>query len=240
MFGTTLYGESLYGEELKKQRVYTLPDTFTDLTKYVPPYLPEYEEMAAIYKAQGFEIGTAHALMDSMFTQSIPSQATWGLEHWERLLGISASEDVDDETRQAVVVEKLAGTRTLTAARIVEIAENITGESVVVKEVPEEYKVIVMFTGSYGIPNHVKLFKRTIEALKPAHLVFDYTYHYVTWNDVADKSWDDISKYTWDGLRIGEELSYVSWDSLAAEAPSWRSLKTESWNTTTQLKEAKQ
>lgn len=239
MFGSNLYGESLYGEELRKQRVYTLPDTFTDITKYVPPYLLEYEELTAVYKAQGYEIGTAHALMDSMFTQTIPSQATWDLDHWEALLGISASEDVDDETRQAIVVEKLAGARTMTSARIVEIAENITGDSVEVRETPEEYKVTVIFTGSYGIPNHIKLFKRTIEELKPAHLVFDYTYHYVIWNSISDKSWDDISIYTWDGLRISEQLSFVSWASLAAVSPSWRSLKVETWNTTTQLEEAK-
>lgn len=238
MLGDPLYGEVLYGEDKNKERIYELPEQYTDLTKYVPPFIADLGEMAALLKAQGYEVGRAHVLMDSMFDQSVPHLATWDLDHWEQMLDITNPDTVGDETRQILIMEKLAGTQTLTSERIVEIAANVTGEEVSVQEEPAKYKFTVLFTGSYGIPNHVKLFKRIIEELKPAHLGCEFTYRYVIWNELTGKTWTDCTEYTWDGLRINEKIAYVSWASLATALPSWRSIRPNSWNTTTKLEEA--
>ncbi len=240
MLGERLYGEVLYGEDRQDERVYTLPERYTDLEKYVPPFVVDIGEMDAIYRAQGYEVGRAHALMDSLFEQSIPHLAWWDLEHWEAMLDIPPGESVSDETRRALIMERLAGAETMTAARIVQLALRITGEEVVVQETPAEYRFTVMFIGAYGIPNHIKLLKRIIEELKPAHLQCDYTYRYVIWDELADRTWTELEAYTWDGLRISTVIPFVSWESLADAMPSWRSLKLESWNTTTKLKEAMQ
>lgn len=238
MLGNPLYGEVLYGEDKETERIYELPESYTDLIKYVPPFIADLGEMAALLKAQGYEVGKAHALMDSMFEQSVPHLATWDLDHWEQMLDITNSDDIDDETRQILVMEKLAGAQTLTAERIAEIAANVTGESVSVQEDAANYKFTILFTSSYGIPNHVKLFKRIIEELKPAHLGCEYTYRYVVWIELLDKTWTDCADYTWDGLRINEKIPYVSWSSLNTAIPSWRAIKPNSWNTTTKLEEA--
>ena len=238
MLGDELYGEVLYGEDKEKQHIYTLPERYTDLTKYVPPFIQDMDEMAALLNAQGYEVGRAHALMDSMFDQSVPHLATWDLDHWEDMLDITNNDSVSEAVRQALVVERLAGAETLTADRIIQIAANVTGETVLVQEDAANYKFTVMFVGSYGIPAHVKLFKRIIEELKPAHLQCEFTYRYVLWSELAAKTWTDCADYTWDGLRINEKLSYVSWGSLKAAMPSWRAIKPNSWNTTTKLEEA--
>ncbi len=238
MLGDPLYGEVLYGEDKQNERVYALPERYTDLEKYVPLFIVDISEMDAIYRAQGYEVGKAHALMDSLFDQSVPHLATWDLDHWEQMLAISNPDSVDDETRQILVMEKLAGAQTLTAERIAEIAANVTGEEVTVQEEPEKYKFSILFTSSYGIPNHIKLFKRIVEQLKPAHLQCEFSYRYVIWNELTDKTWADCTEYTWDGLRINEKLPYVSWASLATAVPSWRAVKPNSWNTTTKLEEA--
>lgn len=238
MLGDPLYGEVLYGEDKETERIYELPESYTNLIKYVPPFIADLGEMAALLKAQGYEVGKAHALMDSMFEQSVPHLATWDLDHWEQMLDITNSDDIDDETRQILVMEKLAGAQTLTAERIAEIAANVTGESVSVQEDVANYKFTILFTSSYGIPNHVKLFKRIIEELKPAHLGCEYTYRYVIWIELLDKTWTDCADYTWDGLRINEKIPYVSWSSLNTAIPSWRAIKPNSWNTTTKLEEA--
>lgn len=238
MLGGPMYGEVLYGEDKNGERIYELPEKYTDLIKYVPPFVADLSEMAALLKAQGYEVGKAHALMDSMFDQSVPHLATWGLGHWEQMLAISIPDSIDDETRQILIMEKLAGAQTLTADRIAEIAANVTGEEVTVQEDAGKYKFTILFASSYGIPNHIKLFKRIIEELKPAHLECEFTYRYVIWNEVSDKTWEDCTAYTWDGLRISEKIPYVSWESLANATPSWRAAKINSWNATTKLEEA--
>lgn len=238
MLGEPLYGDILYGEDKKEEHVYNLPEEYTDLTKYVPPFIAELSEMAALLNAQGREVGRAHAFMDSLFDQSVPHLASWDLEHWEQMLGIENPDSIDDETRQMLIMEKLAGTQTLTAERIAEIAANVTGEAVSVQEDTAKYKFIILFTSSYGIPNHIKLFKRIIAELKPAHLECEFTYRYVIWNELADKLWVNCEEYTWDGLRINEKIPFVSWGSLATAIPSWRAIKPNSWNTTTKLEEA--
>jgi hypothetical protein len=237
MLGDELYGEVLYGEDKEEQKVYTLPERYTDLTKYVPPFIADMGEMAALLNAQGYEVGRAHALMDSMFDQSVPHLASWDLDHWEQMLGITNNESVSDEVRQSVIIGKLAGADTFTPQKVIEIAKAITGDEVRVDETPAEYKFTVSFIGAYGIPNHILLFKKIIEALRPAHLDWDIQYHYVIWEELT-KNWTDYEAYTWDGLRISQILTFVSWSSLSTAMPSWRSLKSESWNTTTKLKEA--
>lgn len=239
MQGEFLYGERLYGQDEAEKKAFELPVRFVDLSRYVPPYLPEFEEMTAIYQAQGYEIGRAHALMDSLMEQGIPSLATWDLEHWEKLLALQISEEATDEARRALIIARLSGTETLTPERIERVAKSVTGTEAIVEEVTSEYRFKVIFVGGYGIPNHIKLFRRLLDELKPAHLAYEITYRYVIWNELADKVWDDLTAYTWDGLRINQKIPYVSWDSLAAVQPSWRSLKPNSWNTTTQIKEAK-
>lgn len=239
MQGEFLYSEKMYGQDEAEKKAFELPVRFVDLTKYVPPYLPEFEEMAAIYEAQGYEIGRAHALMDSLMEQGIPSLATWDLEHWEKLLALEISEEATDEARRALIIAKLAGTETLTPVRIVQLAQSVTGMEAMVEEVTSEYRFTVIFIGGYGIPNHIKLFRRLLDDLKPAHLAYEITYRYVIWDELAGKIWDDLTAYTWDGLRINQKIPYVSWDSLAVIQPSWRSLRRESWNTVTQIQEAK-
>lgn len=123
-------------------------------------------------------IGTINDLINQMFVDS----ATWGLDIYEKDLGIITDATQTYDERRSVIKSKMRGVGTINRALIALIADSYTNGDVEVTF--ENSTITVTFTSVYGIPPNVDQCKEAIDEIKPAHLPITYVYKYVLFQDV--------------------------------------------------------
>lgn len=235
--GVFLYGDS----EVNKQRDEEL-EGYTDLEKYVPGFITDINEFHEWYQAQGYEVGREWAYLRNIYAQLYAQTVNtyWGLALWERLLGITASEEQTTDNRRQQIIAKLRTTQTCTPALLKKLTKDLTGVECRIVEDFEHYKFTIQFVGQYGVVKNSMVLSRQVEEIKPAHLLFELEYRYVIWNELAQYTWNDLSAYTWDGLRIWGHISRVTWHGIANASLTWRTLRLQNWTTIKNLEEAKE
>lgn len=202
-----MYGQKLYGSTLYGLSVSTDKDTekfSSDLMKYLPPYWYAIKEMIELQKINGTEISQLRYCQNETFSQCFIDTATWGLDVWERELGISTDISKPYERRREIIKAKLRGAGTTTAEMIKNVAEAFSGGEVIVIEEPKEARFILRFVGTVGIPPNMAGLAKAIDDIKPAHLAYTYEFTWTWWDNLTEKNlnWDDASSYSWDDIRI--------------------------------------
>jgi len=173
--------------------------------KYLPQYWQEIQEMKELQETLGIEIGTLNSAASEIIDQWFINTATWGLDLWERELGISVDRSNSYERRREIILAKLRGAGTTTKEMIQSTAIAFAGGEVEVQEYPAEHCFVVQFVGIKGIPPNMAGLIHAIEEIKPAHLSYRFKYTYTTWDMVSGLTWDEASKKTWSKLRTYEE-----------------------------------
>ncbi|MED9781146.1 MAG: putative phage tail protein [Peptococcaceae bacterium] len=117
----------------------------------------------------------------------------------EAEFGVASDNTKPIVQRRAVLIAKLRGQGTTTPALIRNVAASFEYGEVSVDESSAPYTVRIIFESVIGIPPNMEDFIRTIEEVKPAHLVFEYVYRYNTWDmiEAFEKTWDE-----WEALDI--------------------------------------
>lgn len=117
----------------------------------------------------------------------------------EAEFGVASDNTKPIVQRRAVLIAKLRGQGTTTPAFISNVAASFEYGEVSVDESSAPYTVRIIFESVIGIPPNMEDFIRTIEEVKPAHLVFEYVYRYNTWDmiEAFEKTWDE-----WEALDI--------------------------------------
>lgn len=173
------------------------------LVEYLPEFWGRSAEVVALQGALDPAVAAAWAVRDGLLDQLNVATATWGLERWERALGLEVEVEKPAEYRRSRICSKLRGQGTTTVAMIQNVAESFSNGKVDVIERPAEYRFDVKFTGTIGVPPNMDDLTAAIEEIKPAHLACDYVIIYRTWGAVKGLTWDGAGVYTWDQLREG-------------------------------------
>lgn len=171
-----------------------------ELLKYLPPFYADLKDMVDIQSSQGIEIEMQRAAITDLLNQFFVNTATWGLDIWERELGIATSTGAN-ERRREVIMAKLRGAGTTTKEMIRSVASAFSGGDVEVMEYPGEYRFVVKFTGVLGIPPNMDGLVTAIDEIKPAHLAYSFTYKYTTWSMLQGLTWQQVGGKTWGELR---------------------------------------
>lgn len=163
------------------------------LTDYVPDYYRELRESAAILDVETNEMHLLYRRVYNVLDQFFVDTATWGLDYWEKIVGIETDKNIPLETRRKLIKERLQGFGTLTEERFREIVnevdERITYEFdfdnyTVVFRVPadvvrriiryhrvKDFRVGYRFAEFFNDPTvDLELFKREMRVILPAHL----------------------------------------------------------------------
>ena len=128
----------------------------------------------------------------------------------EAEFGVSSGPAKPLSDRVAVLVAQLRGQGTTTPAFVKELAKSFTYGEIDVLESPDTpYVVKIIFKSVYGVPPSLSDFKQALDRVKPAHVVFEYEYRFMTWDefDAYNKTWDewDILNLTWDAFQEYKE-----------------------------------
>ncbi len=199
-YGDLIYGQTLYGDKESPKSEGFKPD----LMEYLPPYYRISRVMTAIQNAIASEIGLLRWALSSVLDQFFADRATWGLDIWEKELGIPTDLTKSDELRRSVINAKIRGVGTTTVELVKQVAVAFSGVDVDVIEYPAEYRFVLKFTGIRGIPPNLNSLTDAIEQIKPAHLAFSYVYTYLIWQEASTYTWTEAGMMTWDQFRVAK------------------------------------
>ncbi|QVY62996.1 putative phage tail protein [Cytobacillus gottheilii] len=195
-----------------------------DLFDYVPKEYEDYRESRAILRAESVEFERLNLKISDVLDQFFVDTATWGLAEWERICGLPVALDYTiydafrqnnvsfstvegvawDELetlfipsasdRRSAIKSKLRGAGTITREKVADVCSAYSGGSVIVREYPSEYRVVIEFTDITGVPSNMDTLQEVLRDLMPAHILVEYQYRYLRWNEF------DSELYTWDSL----------------------------------------
>lgn len=176
------------------------------LMEYLPSFYYNSEEVKNIQSSIEVENDKLQAAITDLLDQLFVDTATWGLEHWERYVGLEVDRNESLVNRRSRVMSRLRGQGTTTKEMIKNICRSFTGGEVDVVEESGDYSFVIRFIDIRGIPGNIEYLKESIEEIKPAHLAFSFEYTYNTWWMVESlgNTWEyyELQGKTWDNVSI--------------------------------------
>lgn len=151
------------------------------------------------------ETNSINNKVDNILNQFFVDSATFGLDYWERMLGISKN-SFDIDTRRENIKAKMRSRGTTTISVIKNICEAYSNGIVEVIVNHSDYSFVIDFVGTIGIPKAFAELDKTIEEIKPCHLAHSYKFNYNTHSDISDYTHEQLASYTHNEIRNSSEL----------------------------------
>jgi hypothetical protein len=151
------------------------------LKAYLPPMLTDTQTFNEILNSEGTEFDTLHSKIDDVKAQFNIDTATWGLNIYEKDLGITTDYTKALDYRRSVIKSKSRGTGKLNATMIKLVCDSFSNGNVAVTF---DGTIHVKFTSVKGIPPNMNDLKNAVEQIKPAYLLLDYLFAYLLIKDV--------------------------------------------------------
>ncbi|WP_246062014.1 YmfQ family protein [Paenibacillus oralis] len=165
---------------------------------YLPSYYENSRVMQVDMNAKGVELDRLFEALDETLEQFFVRTATWGLERWESELGIETDPSKPLDQRRAVVESKLRGSGKFSGRLVKNVAEAYDRGAVDVIFQPDKWSFTVKFLDTIGVPQNLNDLKAVIEEIKPAHMVVDYRFRYLTIAEVEAMTIAQIESTTQD------------------------------------------
>lgn len=172
------------------------------IDKY-PEFWKDSSLTVKIIDAMGAETEILRGALADLLAQCNVATATWGLDLWEKQLGLETDVEKDLDFRRTRVISRLRGTGTVTVAMIQNVAESFSNGEVAVIEDAANYHFDIKFVGTIGIPPNIDDLTAAINEIKPAHLTYAYIYVYNTHGNLAAYTHAQLAAYTHAQLREG-------------------------------------
>ena len=172
-----------------------------NLIDQLPQFYRNSREMVAIQSYLQPLIAELWQNRDDFAAQLCIDTATWGLATWEQALGLTTDAAKDIGFRRDRVKAKLRGAGTTTRALIKYVAEVFSNGEVDVIEHASEYRIVIKFVGTIGIPPNLDDLTDSLRDIMPAHLQWEYEIMFNIWDYVAPLTWDEVAAHTWLGVK---------------------------------------
>ena len=143
--------------------------------------------------------------VEKTLEQFFVDSATYGLDKWEKMLGISKN-TFDIQTRRENIKAKMRSRGTTTVSVIKNICEAYSNGIVEVIVNHSDYSFIIDFIGTIGVPKAFAELDKTINEIKPCHLAHSYKFNYNTHGDLSNYTHEQLANYTHDEIRNSSEL----------------------------------
>lgn len=176
------------------------------LIEMLPELWQNSAEVAALQAGLDGTIEKAEADAAELMSQVFVDTATWGLSYWEKLLGLSAGDDMTDTERRERIRAKLGSGTVATKSKIASIVSNYENGDVEITEDFGNYKIQFRFVSKMGVPSQIEALQKTIADVLPAHLQAEYIFTFRKWDELSSYTWDELSSYTWDEVMSLENI----------------------------------
>ena len=169
------------------------------------PYFYSEGIPKVIQDSLGNEASLINENTDNLLKQFFVDSATYGLNYWESMLGISKN-NFDIDTRRENIKAKMRSRGTTTISVIKNICEAYSNGIVEIIVNHSDYSFVVDFVDTIGIPKAFDELDKAINEIKPCHLAHSYKFNYNTHNTLSNYTHEELSKYTHDEVRNSSEL----------------------------------
>ena len=143
--------------------------------------------------------------VEKTLEQFFVDSATYGLDYWEKMLGISKN-TFDIQTRRENIKARMRSRGTTTVSFIKNICEAYSNGEVDIIVNHSDYSFVIDFIGTIGIPRAFAELDKTINEIKPCHLAHSYRFNYNTHSNLANYTHEQLANYTHDEMRNSSEL----------------------------------
>ena len=169
------------------------------------PSFYENDIVKFIQNALGIEADSINNTVEDTLNQFFVDDATWGLNKWEKMLGISKN-NFDYQTRRENVKAKMRSRGTTSIDVIKNICEAYSNGEVDIVVDHTDYSFEIHFVGSIGIPQAFAELDKTIEEIKPCHLAHSYKFRYSNHEYLSKYTHEELGQYTHDELRNSRDI----------------------------------
>ena len=174
-----------------------------EMIRYLPRYYETSRVMKSILQVEGMEFDDLKAALDETLDQFFVRSATWGLDQWEKELGLAPAQDQPNSERRDRIISRLRGTGTATIRIVKEVAESYDNGAINVIEDHAIYTVIIRFVDTAGVPPNLNDLKAAVRAVLPAHLDIVYEFAYLFIADVEAMTIAELEAVTLDQFAGG-------------------------------------
>ena len=143
--------------------------------------------------------------VEKTLEQFFVDSATYGLDKWEKMLGISKNNN-DIQTRRENIKAKMRSRGTTSIEVIKNICEAYSNGIVEIIVNHSDYSFVIDFVGSIGVPKAFAELDKTVEEIKPCHLAHKYNFNYNTHGDISKYTHEELANYTHEEIRNLKEL----------------------------------
>ena len=143
--------------------------------------------------------------VENTLNQFYVDSATYGLDKWEKMLGISKN-NFDYQTRRENIKAKMRSRGTTTLSVIKNICEAYSYGEVEIIVNHANYSFEINFVGSIGVPKAFAELDKTVNDIKPCHLAHSYKFNYNTHSDISKYTHEELANYTHEEIRNSSEL----------------------------------
>ena len=170
--------------------------------------LPSFYEnniVKVIQNSLGVEADSINNNVEDTLNQFFVSSATYGLDNWEKMLGISKN-TFDIQTRRENIKAKMRSRGATSIEVIKNICEAYSNGEVDVIVNHSDYSFVIKFVGSMGVPQAFDELDKTIENIKPCHLAHSYEFTYNAHSKLSKFTHEELSRFTHEQLRNSQTL----------------------------------
>lgn len=160
----------------------------------LPPLYENVLEMQLLTETEGVELDKLTVGLESVLDQFYPESATWALERYERDLQIPTNQAKPDDQRRSVIISKMRGSGKVSGSMLKNVAQAYESGGIEVSVDSGEYRIIIRFTDTLGLPPNLDDLKAAIEDIKPAHMTVEYRLRYLTIAEVESMTLEEIEQ----------------------------------------------
>ena len=143
-----------------------------DLSQYVPSFLLEDDTFKHILEVESKEHDKERLELIDILKQFFVFSATWGLDKWESLLGLTPENEDTPTQRRLKIYTKLQGKQISTVAFLEKLCKKFMSDDSTVKIIEHNEKYMFQLIQSSGSILYFKEMLEAINMYKPAHLTF--------------------------------------------------------------------
>ncbi|AFM40343.1 hypothetical protein Desaci_1317 [Desulfosporosinus acidiphilus SJ4] len=151
------------------------------LSDSLPYFITSTQLFTELFQSEGQELDGLGADLSDLEAQFNVDTATWGLDYYEKELGIPTDNTKPLSYRASVIKSKWRGGGKLNSTLIKTVCDAFTNGNT---EVTFDGTIKVKFNSILGIPPNLNDLKAAVSQIKPAYLELVYLFSYLLINEI--------------------------------------------------------